>query len=226
MDDTPADHAAIQPLVSQVVFYPLSEFDGKTKIKDWSKLPYFPAPESSGEGETKWVNPETFFDELPKVMKQVPPLPGEEGLYQWIGSVLQAAAKDPEIKKVLTETAVASERELITPLFQWRYNGGSVGNGWISPANGARWGTDYVSRAAIAMSNMYLNRPDETKYFYNDSQGKQLEGWNLYAITFAKGQVPPVKGLWSLTLYNDDHLLNPNLLGAVFAWHQEQKPHV
>ena len=57
-----------------------------------------PAPESSGEGETKWVNPETFFDELPEVMKQVPPLPGEEGLYQWIGSVLQAAAgmTDPQ----------------------------------------------------------------------------------------------------------------------------------
>ena len=65
------------------------------------------------------------------------------------------------------------------------------------------------------MSNMYVNRPDETKYFYNDndSQGKQLEGRNIYAITFAKGQVPPVKGFWSLTLYNDYHLLNPNLLG-------------
>ena len=215
MEDTLADHAAIQPLVSQVVFYPLSEFDGKTKVKDWSKLPYLPTPESNGEGETKWVNPETFFDELPEVMRQVAPLPSEEGLYQWIGSVLQAAAKDPGIKKVLTETAVASERELITPLFQWRYNGGSVANGWISPANGARWGTDYLSRAAIAMSNMYVNRPDETTYFYNDndSQGQQLEGRNIYAITFAKGQVPPVKGFWSLTLYNDYHLLSPNLLG-------------
>jgi hypothetical protein len=35
-------------------------------VKDWSKLPYLPAPESNGEGETKWVNPETFFDELPE----------------------------------------------------------------------------------------------------------------------------------------------------------------
>ena len=46
------------------------EFDGKMKTKDWSKLPHFPAPKSSGKGETKWVNPETFFDELPAVMKQ------------------------------------------------------------------------------------------------------------------------------------------------------------
>ena len=42
---------------------------------DWSKLPHFPAPKSSGKGETKWVNPETYFDELPAVMKSVPPLP-------------------------------------------------------------------------------------------------------------------------------------------------------
>ena len=57
------------------------------------------------------MNPETFFDELPAVMKQVPPLPGEEALYNWIGSVLDAAAKDPAIKQTLKETAVAAERE-------------------------------------------------------------------------------------------------------------------
>ncbi len=70
MDDTAEDHKAIQPVLSQIVFYPLSQFDGKMKTKDWSKLPHFPAPKSTGKGETKWVNPETFFDELPAVMKQ------------------------------------------------------------------------------------------------------------------------------------------------------------
>jgi hypothetical protein len=78
MDDTPQDHAAVQPVLSQVDFYPLSQFDGKMKTKDWSKLPHFPGPKSRGKGETQWVNPETFFDELPTVMKSVPPLPGEE----------------------------------------------------------------------------------------------------------------------------------------------------
>jgi hypothetical protein len=97
-------------VLNQVNFYRLSEFDGRMKTTDWSKLPNIPAPSSSGEGETKWVNPETFFDELPAVMKQVPPLPGEEALYNWIGSVLDAAAKDPGIKQTLEETAVASER--------------------------------------------------------------------------------------------------------------------
>ena len=97
------------------------------KTKDWSKLPHFPAPKSSGKGETKWVNPETFFDQLPAVMKSVPPLPGEEAIYNWIGSLLVAAANDPEIKQTLKETAVAAERELIDPFFQWRYNGRPAG---------------------------------------------------------------------------------------------------
>ena len=101
MNDTPEDQAAILPVLNQINFYPLSEFDGKLKITDWSKLPHFPAPGSSGQGETQWVNPNTFFDELPAVMKQVLPLPGEEALYAWIGSVLGAAAKDNEIKKTL-----------------------------------------------------------------------------------------------------------------------------
>jgi hypothetical protein len=36
----------------------------------------------------------------------------------------------------------------------------------------------------------------------------------MYAITFPKGQTPPVKGFWSVTLYNDKHLFNPNPLKA------------
>jgi hypothetical protein len=214
MDDTAEDHAAIQSVTDQVVFYPLSEFDGKMKTKDWSKLPHFPAPKSDGKGEAKWVNPETFFDELPAVMKSVPPLPGEEALYQWMGSVLEAAATNPKIMQTLKETAVTAERELISPFFQWRYNGRSAGNGWNSPVNNAKWGTDYLNRTAGARSNMYDNRPEETKYIYtdDDSQSKQLTGQNTYAITFAKDQVPPVRGFWSLTLYDDQHLFTPNPL--------------
>jgi hypothetical protein len=214
MDDTAEDHRAVQLVISQINFYPLSQFDRKMKTTDWSKLPHFPAVESSGRGETKWVKPETFFDELPAVMKEVPPLPGEEALYAWIGSVLDAAAKDPEIMKTLKETAVTAESEMITPFLQWRYNGRSAGNGWNSPVNNAQWGTDYLNRTGTAKSNMYDNRPEETKYIYtdNDSQGKQLDGRNTYAITFAKGRVPPVKGFWSLTLYNAEHFFHANPL--------------
>ena len=158
------------------------------------------------------MNPDTFFDELPAVMKQVPPLPGEEALYAWITSVLDAAANDPEIKKILKETAAQVESEMIAPFLQWRLNGRAAGNGWNSPVNNAEWGTDYLNRTGTAKSNMYDNRPEETKYIYtdDDSQGKQLNGQNTYEITFAKDQVPPVRGFWSLTLYDQYHFFHQN----------------
>ncbi|MGB6662994.1 MAG: DUF1254 domain-containing protein [Xanthobacteraceae bacterium] len=72
-DDTPEDKAAIQSLLKQIMVYPLTEFDGQMKTKDWTKVPSFPAPTGAGQGETKWVVPEKFFDQLPEVLQGVTP---------------------------------------------------------------------------------------------------------------------------------------------------------
>ena len=212
MNDTDEDRAAIKPLVNQINAYPLTEFDGNMKIKDWNDVPSFPAPKV--EGENKWVVPEKFFDQLPGVMAAVPPLPGEEALYATIKQVLDAAQKDPQVKQALVEVAVETEKEVIGPLFLWKHNGIPAGNGWNRSANNADWGYDYLMRTSTARSNMFDNRPNETQYFYTDgdSKGNQLESKNLYAVTFPKGQLPPVKGFWSLTLYNKHHIFTPNEL--------------
>jgi hypothetical protein len=70
----------------------------------------------------------------------------------------------------------------------------------------------HAFRAASSGAPITDNRPTETKYIYtdNDSQGQQLNGKNLYSVTFPKGQVPPVKGFWSLTLNFDQPLFNQN----------------
>jgi hypothetical protein len=213
-DDTPEDKAAIQSVLSQIMVYPLTDYNGQMKSTDWNKVPSFPAPTGAGAEETKWVIPEKFFDQLGEVLRAVPPLPGEEALYGAIQSVLDAAATDPRIGATLTQTAVAAESELITPLFAFHNNGRPIGNGWTSPPNGARWGTDYLSRAATAKSNMYDNAPEETRYIYTDfdKDGQRLTGGHRYTVTFAQGQLPPVNGFWSLTLYNKEHLFEPNRL--------------
>ena len=219
MNDTAEDHAAIQPALSQIQFYPLSQFDGKMKTKDWSKLPTFPVPKEKTRPEysTKqppWVDPAIFFDQLPTVMKQVPPMPGEEALYKLIGSALDAAAKDPEVMKTLRETAFAADKELIAPMMWWRYNGQSAGNGWTSPTNNGAFGTDYYHRTGAVKADPYDNKRNETMYFYtdNDTQLQQLDGKSSYEVTFQKGELPPVKGFWSLTMYDPEHFFAPNAL--------------
>jgi hypothetical protein len=212
--DTPEDKLAVQVPVSQIMMYPLADFDGKMKSKDWSKLPVFPST-SQGDEEIKWVKPEAFFDVLPAVLNDAPPLPGEEARYAQIRSVLNAAAKDPTLKDTLTQIAVETDKALITPLFQFRSYGLPLPYQWTTQRNGARFGTDYFTRTAVAKSNIFVNQPEETTYFYQDldANGARLNGASRYTITFAKGAVPPVKGFWSLTLYNQYHFFEPNDLG-------------
>ncbi|MEE2733592.1 MAG: DUF1254 domain-containing protein [Pseudomonadota bacterium] len=213
MDSTPEDKKAIQPLISQVNIYPLTKFDGTMKAVDWSRLPSIEGPKS--DGETKWVIPEKFFDQLPTVLDQVPPLPGEEAMYANYRALLAISERDPEIRKAIVEAAVETEKSVIPSFFQWKNNGKPAGNGWNRSVNNAQWGLDYAMRSSTAKSNMFDNRPNETQYFYTDldASGTSLNGASLYSITFDKGQEPPVKGFWSLTLYNDKHLFYPNPLG-------------
>ena len=213
-EDTPEDKLAVQVPVSQIMMYPLADFDGKMKSKDWSKLPIFPST-SQGDEEIKWVKPEAFFDVLPAVLNDAPPLPGEEARYAQIRSVLNAAAKDPKLKDALSQIAVETDKALITPLFQFRSYGLPLPYQWTTQRNGARFGTDYFTRTAVAKSNIFVNQPEETTYFYQDldANGARLNGASRYTITFAKGAVPPVRGFWSLTLYNQYHFFEPNDLG-------------
>jgi hypothetical protein len=213
MDDTPEDREAIQKVINQVVFYPLTQFDGKMKTIDWKNGSAIPGPKSDASaGETKWVVPERFFDQFPEVLDTVPPLPGEESLYAQYRQLMNAAKADPEIKKALVETAVETEEEVIAKFFAWKYNGTPAGNGWNRSTNNAQWGFDYYNRTSTARSNMFDNKPNETQYFYTDfdSTGQALEGKSSYSVTFPKGEVPPVEGFWSLTLYNDKHLFHAN----------------
>jgi hypothetical protein len=210
-DDTPEDRKAIQRVINQIVAYPLQDFDSKMKTIEWTKIPSIPGPKSEG-GETKWVVPEKFFDQLGTALDSVDPLPGEEALYGQFWLLLDAAAKDPELKKVLVETAAETEQKVIQPFFQWKHNGRPAGNGWSRSTNNAQFGIDYFNRTGTAKSNMFDNRPTETQYIYtdNDASGAELNGGSSYEVTFPPGQEPPVNGFWSVTLYNDKHLFHPN----------------
>lgn len=214
MNDTAEDRKAIQPLLNQVVFYPLKQFDGKMKTIEWAKAPEIKGPKSDGAegGETKWVIPEKFFDQFGEVLETVPPLPGEEAMYAQFRSLMEVAKRDPDIKKALDAVAVETERDAINPFFEWRRNGLPAGNGWNRSTNNAQTGFDYFDRTGTAKSNMFDNRPTETQYFYTDfdASGAALSGGNTYEIVFPTGQEPPVNGFWSLTLYNDKHLFHPN----------------
>lgn len=211
VNDDAADQAALQTVLNQVVIYPLSKYDGKMKTVTWKDSPHFPST-NTGSSEIKWVEPTTFFDQLPEILDKVPPMPGEEARYSAIRAMLAAAKADPEIKKAIDAAAVETEEQVVKPMFDFKTNGQILPNGWNTPANGARWGYDYLTRTATAKSNMYVNQPEETRYFFVevDKEGQRLNGNNNYTITFPKGETPPVNGFWSLTMYDPQHFFAKN----------------
>ncbi|MEU6199769.1 DUF1214 domain-containing protein [Streptomyces sp. NPDC047061] len=215
MNDTDEDRSAVRPLVNRIMAYPLAEYTGEPRGTDWSKAPTHPAGDAtSGEHETRWVDPTTFFDTLPAVLGEVPPRPGEEALYGVLHSLVDQAARDPRAAAALREAAVESDATLLRELFEFRNIGVPLDHHWSTQRNGAAFGGDYLSRAAMAKANIFVNVPSETAYFYQDQDdtGELLTGEHGCTLTFPAGALPPVRGFWSVTLYNEHHFFHPNAL--------------
>lgn len=226
-DDTPQDKRTIQGVLTGIAMYPLADYDGRMKSTEWSKLPKV-AGAPPGEEETRWVLPEKFFDELPTVFADAPPLPGEEARYAQLLAVLAAAKDNPKIRQAMIEAARDAEEKLVNPLFQFRNYGQQLPHNWSTISNESAFGTDYFTRTAVAKSNILVNSPNETKYFYQDldASGARLNNSNRYAVTFAKDGTPPVNGFWSLSIYNQHHFFvaNPINRFSVGTKNKDLKP--
>ncbi|MBB6627214.1 DUF1254 domain-containing protein [Nocardioides sp. KIGAM211] len=102
----------------------------------------------------------------------------------------------------------------------------------------------YLGRGLIATNLLGANVPHIATYptSYDDSRGRPLTGRHRYAITFPKGQLPPVKAFWSLTMYQRDNFLHANEIdryavgdrtrglrlnpdGSLTIYLQHRKPH-
>jgi hypothetical protein len=82
------------------------------------------------------------------------------------------------------------------------------------PLNLGRYGTDYNTRAAVAMVGLGANLPEDAIYPNTalDHQGQALNGQHRYRLHFAANALPPVKAFWSITAYGADEFLIDNPL--------------
>ncbi len=82
-------------------------------------------------------------------------------------------------------------------------DGASTGGRSCRPT--ANFGTDYTSRGRGRPCRPGCEPPDDAIYPHAmvDSDGQPLNGANRYPIRFPKGQLPPVKAFWSITMYNE-----------------------
>jgi hypothetical protein len=136
-----------------------------------------------------------------------------------IGPGLTPSKTANDTVKQALENGITNGQQLIDEKVQ---NIGTVVNGWSIPGliitdgkgkfEFGNYGTDYLLRASVAKYGLFANSAEEAIYptAFTDSQGQNLTGTHNYVIHFDKGQLPPVKAFWSLTLYNNASYLADN----------------
>ena len=87
-------------------------------------------------------------------------------------------------------------------------------NGWHVSTKTGLYGTDYLNRAMITAIGLGANRPQDAIYPTSemDAEGKPYDGAHKYVMHIDKGQMPPAKGFWSLTMYNGQYFFVENPL--------------
>jgi hypothetical protein len=202
----------VQTIIKEIATYPFENFSGRWKVQNWNKKKWYPSVGETTRERCKQVNPGSFFTSLRNVLEQVPPLDGEESFYKDLTQALDRVLNDETKRNELIHLAEGFEKELITPHFDFRNVGTSLPHGWTTVTNAASYGTDYMSRMAVAKSNIFVNRPREAKYFYLevDKYGERLNGNQKYEIVLNPDQLPKNQGFWSLTVYDEHHHLVEN----------------
>ncbi len=96
-------------------------------------------------------------------------------------------------------------------------------NGWIvMPKNMADYGTDYTTRAGIALVGLGAIQPHDVTYptAFLDGSDKPLDAASRYVLHFDKGQTPPTNATWSVSMYDPQGFYVPNAINRynLAAW--------
>ena len=121
--------------------------------------------------------------------------PGAKFDMSTFDTATQAALK--EVPKMINEEIQAAlAKGIVKPVNGWSVAFKGVGN----------YGTDYSLRAAVAVIGLGANIPEDAVYPTSaiDADGNPYDGANKYVMHFDKGKTPPVKGFWSITMYDKD----------------------
>ncbi len=211
-NESDEDERDLAQSLNTISSYPLSRFNGRTKEHNWKKMKWYPSVGTSSRQQCKWVRPNCFLGDLREVLADCTPLDCEREIYAKAIAILSKSDKDNEFAQSVISQARRTEAEVVTHLFGFSEVGRKLPFHWTTVDNGAAFGSDFMTRTAVAKSNIFINRAVEAKYFYleHDDHGNQLDTDQSYQLNFAADQIPATDGFWSLTLYDEEHSLHEN----------------
>lgn len=213
---TPEDYEAVHKIQDQYSLTPLSSF-GKPYSPPKGTLNPSIDMKTPVRDQVNQMDAATYFKKLARLMRASPPtgqdvpiitkmrkigiIPGREFAFDKL---------DPKVKQALEKAPKLALQKIMDHL-----NAGQTQvNGWEMTLKTGIYGKDYLQRALVAAIGLGANLPQDAVYPVTevDSQGNPLNGTNNYVLHFPKEQTPPIKGFWSLTMYDKNYFFVSNPL--------------
>src|SRR5580704_529445 len=212
---TPDDYSIVHALQDKFSLVPLSAY-GK---------PYTPLPgevdnnldmKTAVRDQVDAMDVNTYFNYLARLMKTNPPTAEDAPMVAKMAKIGLVPGQDFDSSKLgaFDKEAIKAVPKLgQVKIIEYFKKSVKPINGWVVLTKDVgQYGTDYLQRALVTAIGLGANRPKDAIYptSEKDADGKEYDGTKNYVMHIDKGQMPPVDGFWSLTMYDAKFFFVPN----------------
>lgn len=213
---TPEDYAAVHALQDAITLVPLSAY-GKSYTPPAGRVDPSIDMKTAVRDQVNGLSAEAYFSLLAALMKDNPPNAADAPMVATLvklgitpGKPFTLAPLGADVAAALQDVPRAGFEQIMAHF----KTAGRNENGWVFTTGTGVYGTKYLERALITAIGLGANRPQDAVYPTTeaDAGGKPYMGTDKYVMRFTKGQMPPVNGFWSLTMYDADFFFVANPL--------------
>jgi hypothetical protein len=200
---TPEDYSAVHALQDAFKLQPLSTW-GKDYAPPAGKADPAIDMKTAVRDQVNRLSTVEFFALLADLMKRNPPAPADAPALERFKAIGLIPGQSFD-----TEALASRWDERLPQLSYDRIMLHAMSlereNGWLFTTKTGLYGTDYIQRAFITAIGLGANRPEDAVYPMSRRASllEAYEGARDYTLRFGKGELPPVKGFWSLTMYDE-----------------------
>lgn len=218
---TAQDYQAVHRLQDQITAAPLSSFGTS----------YTPAPgavdsvvdmKTAVREQVNGLDGVSYFTLLADLLTTNPPAAADAPMIDALaalgieaGQAFDADALDPQKRDAITAAPGSAQRTIMAGADDAVAAGTfAVTNGWQYSTHLGEYGTDYQFRAYVTAIGLGANL--STDAVYPKSEGptadQKYSGTSTYVLHLEDGKLPPVRGFWSLTMYDSEYFFVDNAL--------------
>jgi len=215
----PEDYDAVHKIQDEISLVPLSAY-GKPYTPPVGTVDPSIDMKTAIREQVNALSVDDYFNLLAKLMVDNPPLAADKLMLAKMAKIGIVPGKPFDRSKL---GPAASEAFAYVPkmanekIMLWLKEGIVAGdfkleNGWAFTTKAGTYGTNYIQRALITAIGLGANRPQDA--IYPTSEGPSVissyTGEKKYVMHFPKGELPPARGFWSITIYDKDYFFVPN----------------